>query len=158
MSDLATKAMMAPKPAPARLTVTGMLYHQRPGHDARTLVEVRYGRHLKSEEASFQREMRLDEEWVALSDLRPLEPGDKAALLVVENLVGRDRRVIPTPDELADDARRVVEVGVVESGLVLPALEIPPGEAHPCRPVDVGRLAVRCRRGTAKARITVVPE
>ncbi len=158
--------------ARARLTCVDLVYHQILPEQPIS-VEARFARELKTDEERFSRKQKLTEDWV------PLETGwvKKASMLVLKNLP-EERQTIPTPAEKAEAESHVVEVGIkvmlsqipslrdmvadgfngVPAFLIAPMPEIPPGESCRFRPMDLGAIMVRCRKGECVLGVTVVPE
>lgn len=132
----------------ARFGVVETVYWQRTGESPEGKA-VRFGRSLTTAEEPYVRRILVGEEW------QPLDPGwvEEAALMRLEN----EERGIGA----------VVEVGlaVAEEPLtqhdpdqaVHPVLLVPPGEAFRGSPERLGALRLRCRKGQARCRLTLIP-
>lgn len=139
-------------PSKARLTVVERVYHQPPDGDG-FAVESTFARELQSDEERYQRTMKVNEGWTQL------DCGwvSAASVLIIKNEEGVFRLVNPTPEEEAEAALRVLEVGLQIGTYVEPLDEIHPQESIRRCPVDLSRLVMRCRHGAAKFRLTLIP-
>lgn len=148
-----------PSPAPGmrpakrrpRLSVVQMVYHQQPDGQP-TVQEARYSRWLESDEQPYLRRMTVGEEWVAL-DVGWVE---KAGMLVLRNEGGPPSPVKLTPEQKAEAAAKVIEVGFTE-GLTGQVWLIPPGESMAGVPRNAKELRVRCQSGEVKLSVCVLP-
>lgn len=111
-------------------------------------VDSRYWRRLAlTGDRPYQRSFLVTEEPVPL-DVGWAREWPGIGLLHVSNDVGKRRQVIPTPAELAEDAKKVVELG---DWLILP------GESMRGLPKDYSQLKIRCQFGSARVTVTVYP-
>lgn len=132
---------------PPRLVVIGHYYHQNPPGQPRD-VEVRFSRALKSEDQPILgRRFTVGEEWQKLDFGWIKEPG----LIVIENLEGRFTQKIPFPEEEAAAALKVLEIGAPDH----PVMLVPTNEIASLTPA--GEVFVRCRSGSARYSLSVVP-
>ena len=135
-----------------RVTVVETIYHQVQGEQP-TTIESRYSRNLKTDEQLYQRRFTVTEDWVLL-DLG--WAGNNISLLHISNEEGKFPHKIPTPEEIEEVARRVIEVSYAPtSGM---GWSIPPGESIRGIPTRVESLFLRCVCGKAKCVLTLVPE
>lgn len=135
-----------------RVTVVEHVYHQQIGGDP-VAIETSFSRLLESEEERYQRTLKTGEAWTKLDCGHVPE----ASVLTLKNLEGVFRSVNPTPEEEAEAAKRVIEVGLWIGELIEPLDEVRPQEAIRRCPLDLSRLYVRCRCGTAKFRLMLIP-
>jgi hypothetical protein len=150
-ADLEDADKLVPAQERARLNVIECVYFQSPLHEP-TCIETRHGRFLDTEEQPYSRRMLVGEEWT------PVDTGwigEECGLLVVRNHELRRVR-IPTRDEQAEDATRVVEVNFeglpdAYSWLVLN------GESMRGLPRSTKGLKVRCRHGSTAITVTLFP-
>lgn len=133
-----------------RLTVLETIIHQSAGEEPSQLVN-KISRFLDTKEQPFERVLTATESW------QPLAPGNwvtKCGMLSVRNQAGKFPHVIPTEEQKAEEALRILEIGSTPNfadWLVLPL------ESMRGMPVDVSRLQIRCRKGSAKYTVTVFP-
>lgn len=163
-----------PDRVPARVTVVQTVYHEFPGAETAP-HESRYSVVVGSGEQAFSRVYVVGTDWA------PLERGwlERASELVLENAEGRVRQLTPSPAELAAEAARVVELGVLADEAAAPpkpgrrtmwdapaqpaprvvtVLTVRPGRSARLQPAELGRLYVRCRAGTARVQVFAVPD
>lgn len=160
-----------PPPAPAalkdRVIVLGTAQHL--SADGQTSVsESRFVYEQESDEQPCTRKARAGPEW------RPLDAGwlKEAGAVILINEEGKFPHVNPTPEERAEAAAKVVELGC------LPPLppgapaehqsaagerpvafaEIAPGRSAQFAPADLARLRVRCRKGEARYTCAAYPK
>lgn len=141
-----------PKEEHDRMTIVVRTYHQRLGKDA-VGVDRGYSRVLLTKSQTYDREITIGETAEDLDLGWIKEP----SLVVIENLVGKTgRKVIPSKEELLDEAGRIIEVIFGESEV--PGFLVPPGLAQPFLPAPGTRLRLRCRHETADLRIVALPK
>lgn len=135
-----------------RLTVVERVYHQQIGSEP-FAVESVFSRTLDSEEEHYQRTVKVNDGWTKL------DCGwvSAASVLILRNEEGVFRHTNPTPEEEAEVALRVVELGLQIGAYVETTDEVRPQESIRRCPVDLSRLMVRCRHGAAKLRLTLIP-
>lgn len=143
----------------SRLTVLDTVYWQGEGEPQ--AAESRFGRWLACGDAPFVRGLRVGERW------QPIDPGHVAAAsaILVVNDGGEVSPVNLTPEQEAEDAAKVLELGVyppghwelqkVEPVIVSP---IPPGESARLPNPPLSQLAIRCRRGQTRCTVYLFPE
>lgn len=132
----------------ARLTINELVYHQLLSESAQVVGENRTGRFLHNEEVPYNRPTTVGTEWTDL-DLKWV---DRPTQIYLENITGYDRQVIPTPEELADDDARVVEVA---NGTV-PFARVRPGESCRFEPVPGVKYLIRSRHATARLKVVAI--
>lgn len=152
-----------------RVTVIDTIYHQLPGEQP-VSIDSRFGYAVTSDERPYVRKFRLGEEWI------PVDVGwvEKISMLVISNEGVGFRTKQPSSEDLHDEASKVVEVAVLVQLpeqknrtmhdppkppplLPIPICEIPIGESMRMRPVDVGIFIIRCRQGTTRFVLNVIP-
>lgn len=131
-------------PVKPRLTVVRSVYHQLPGEEP-TAVQNRFMRTLEREEPTQKRRYTVGAEWLSLN-------AGSVAMAVVANEEGAGRQTRPTEEEAADLAAKVVEVGVGGVALAL----VRPGENLEFEPAG-GAIMLRCRSGSARVVVTLIP-
>ena len=148
----------------SRLTVVEQISYQG-GCDPGVAYRYQRSLALRTEDSPLFRRLVVGPNWTQL-DLGGI---DEPILVRLENEEGEDQRVIPTDDERAAIAARIVEVGVrtdpffrlgdpAVAASVAPLALAPPGESlrFQPHPDTVSRLTVRCQSGTARCRLLVV--
>lgn len=136
---------------PSSLSAVFMIYHQQSG-ESPTAVDGRWSRGMEGDEQPYSRKVVLGEDW------QPIDCGwckDGAGYVVIENLEGKNLQAQPTPEERRAISERVVEIGFGENPAA--CLFVLPGESHPLSPTDASEIVLRCRKGKAKATVTVYP-
>lgn len=138
---------------PARLTVVEQVCHQD-GEGEPVVAACQWGRSLITEEQPWVRKFLVGPEW------KPLETGwlTRVGMLHLANNEGKDIQRIPTREEKALLASRVIELGVSSETGVYPFLIIRPGESARLEPADLSTLLVRCQYQSARCTLTAVPE
>lgn len=142
--------LLDPAKVKDRLVVTTAVYHQ-PFREQPVSVASRFVRELETNEQAFVRRRVIDEEWQLL-DCGWINR--VASYLLLVNEEGKHRQTIPTPEELADTAERVIEVShnkLEAHWLILP------GASMQGTPVNLHHLFLRCCKGTARLSIFLVP-
>ena len=147
-------------PVRSRLTIVETIYHQPADGFPSTLLgdAVRFNHELQSDEQPYERHKFAREQW------EPLDCGwiERAGLLLIRNDEGRFS-VNPTPEQRTEVNRRVIELTFASSLVIGEAtrrecLLIPPGETYPFLPSDASQLRLRCREGTARYTLCLIPE
>lgn len=126
-------------------------FHQQPNAPP-AVADPAWGRFVESDEQPWVRQLTVGPEWQAL-DCGWVE---RAGLMVLQNTEGKFPQVIPTEEERAAVAARVVELAYKPC----PAFAtwvVRPGAAHVGEPGDVKLLRVRCRSGTARCTLYLFP-
>lgn len=141
---------IGPPPPRSRLTVIELVYHRQWGEEP-VLFEGRFGRELETHEQAYRRMITVGE------TPQPLDTGWLAGLvgmLVVANLEGRRQQVIPTEQQRAELAAKVIEVGSTNSQQVW---LVPPGESFRGWPSSPEQVTLRCQQGKAHCTVFAVP-
>jgi len=138
----------------ARITVVETIAHvgMDLGFTSPTGVEARWWRPVASAEQVYQRRLMAGPSW------QPLDSGwiEQVGMVVVENVEGHGLQVIPTPEEKAAIAARVVELGLMgDEGDCRDFACVLPGEHLRLQPTQPVHL--RCRAGEARVVVTVYP-
>lgn len=155
--------------SPSRITVVETVYFHNRGIDP-AVITSKFGRPLETDEQAFVRRATMTEDWV------PLDVGwvKKAAMIVIQNLEGRNLQVNPTPEEKLETASRVVELsfgcGVEKDEgprdmfsapkskpTPIPHILLLPGESLRLQPFTLLGIMIRSRSGSAKVVINVIP-
>lgn len=142
----------APEPQPSplkpRLTVVETVYHQDPANGP-TAFEAPFGRQLETDEQPCVRRLTVGTDWQALGGVWLAE----SCQVVLRNEEGQFHGPLPSAQQKAEAAARVVEVGV--SDMVLAVVR--PGESCRFEPADLHTIRVRCVAGSAKVTAAVFP-
>lgn len=110
-------------------------------------VESRYVHQLKTRDQPYQRSFRVGENAVPL-DIGWAREWPEIGLIHVSNDEGKNRTVIPSPSDLAELAKKMVELG---------GWLIPPGKSMRGLPKDIHKVTIRSQHGTARVTVTVYP-
>lgn len=143
-----------------RLGVNQTLYYQKMNGEQKAYTS-KYTAVCRMEEAPYERNLRVTEEWQQLDSGWFREyPGKEPEEMLLVNEEGSLLQRIPTEEEKASIASRIVEVGAVagETGIVLPVAKIKPGRSLRYSPQEVGRVWLRCRKGVARVSLVLIPE
>lgn len=136
----------------SRLTVVEHVYHQSPDEEAFE-QEIRYSRFLATDEQPFLRKLKVTEEWATISS------GwlDNCSVLLIKNASGnlRLRSVTPSPQEVEQERRKVIQVAYEDSKYHFDVLV---GETMRVSPSSLQALRIRCAEGTGRADISIIPE
>lgn len=158
-----TSDMPAFSPASvSRLTVVETMYFQPHGEDAVSLGKP-FSRQLKGEE-HWQRTIRVGPEWVEIKGCWL----EKASVIRVANDEGKTVQVIPTPEQKAVSAAKIMEVGIVAVESATATMHDPPNEpigfalvapGEDCRfePTAWERLRFRCLKGEVRITVSILP-
>jgi hypothetical protein len=141
------------------LIVVRTFYHQLGGMDA-TSVDTRYQRQLDTDEQPYVRHISLSESdgWVSFDAGWLTNVG--ASYLQLRNNVGAYARY-PTKEEKEDTLKRVVDISFTIPPMgAVPHIEVRPGEAQAFSPSsgDMSHIRLKCRHGTAKISINIIPK
>lgn len=136
-----------------RVTVIQQVYHHQPGMQP-AVVEVKSARWLDSEEQAYDRNVSVGPDWSGIDSGWVPSP----SMAVLYNREGVNLSAVPSAAELDALKAKVVEVGFAP-GDTPPsaALLVPPGEAQVMAVADVRTLRVRCRSGSARCTLTLIP-
>lgn len=149
---------------PSRLTVVESVYHQSPNSQP-IGVEARYGRLLATDEQPYVRKFtvgpqrqRLPLGWLAGTEENGGPGPACVGLLCVANDEGRQRTVMPTPEERASSDARLITLAVaVTESLSVAFAVVRPGESCRFEPSCAGNLIVWCEQGEVKCTLTALP-
>jgi hypothetical protein len=135
----------------SRLSVVEMVYHQPFGGPPTTALSdgIRFTRELESNEQPYERHKVAKEEWQQL-DCGWIE---QCGMLLIKNDEGQFF-VNPTKEDRTTVSEKVIDVTY---DALNPHYYILPGESMRVCPVNAGDLRIRCRKGTAKYTIYMVP-
>lgn len=148
--------------APARLTVNDVLCLQPAGRGIEAQpsgVESRFERWLRSDQQLYERKAKVGPDWKPLPLPGPdwIDPAD-CGMLVLQNLERADGSVIPTPEQAAEVAGRVILVGLKEGDRPPQVFaRVNPGESMRLHPVNVFEYVLSCPAGAARYSLTLVP-
>lgn len=145
-------------PSLTNIAVVEVVYCRRPGEEP-TAVESRFSRWVHTTEQPWTRRFNVGADW------QPLDCGwvEQASLLHLANNEGKNLRFVPTKEEEEQTQAKVVEVGLsiltteADRELVEPGWVVFPKETMRVQPIDLSRLRVRCRSGTARCTLTLFP-
>lgn len=138
----------------ARLGIVEQIYCYPPGA-APTLIDLREGLWLETDEQPYQRKLKVGPEWQHL-DCGWLE-GNGTSLLVLVNEEGKHLTVVPSEQQKTALALRVVDVGVFSQGLLATVAVLRPGLSLRFEPADAKALRLRSRSGEARVTLTLFP-
>lgn len=153
------KRVINPNPPPTninRLTVVEMLYHQQGVLNPESF-QHNYSRELKTDEQTYgPRRDKVGEEWQELKLGWFSDKGLNCGLLRIVNEEGGQQQRIPTPEQLAETAAKVIEY-CYKGGEAKPFL-LHPQESCRVYPSNIEGLMIRCRKGVAKYTVVAFPE
>lgn len=135
-----------------RFTVHSLFHHEKTGEKPFSM-EGGFSAEVQTDEESFSRKFRATEEFQPLN-FGWLAP-QQAGLVVIRNVEGEGLLLIPSEDEKAQIAKRVIEVAI--EGAEPCVFPIAPKQFHPFYCTDPSKLRIRCQCGSAEYRIFVVP-
>jgi len=133
-----------------RMTVVERVHHQIPGSEPGS-VESTFSRELESDEQPYLRFAKAAEDW------QPLDLGwvEQVGMLCISNDEGRNLSVVPTDDEKAETAKKILEITYNVNGeecwIVLPKESMRANPSHP------KNLFIRSQHGTVRITIYVIP-
>lgn len=142
------------------LTVVETIVHQR--LDEQPIpIESHYQVSLTSnDDPCIRRRMMVSEEWM------PLKGNwvDQCSEMLIKNETGKGAQTVPTEQESADLAAKVVEVAYVET-IDNPQIEDPsryawqilPGRSMRASPRSLADIRIRCVNGEAECTLAVFP-
>jgi len=140
-------------PTRSRLVVVENVYHQpADGFPTTAMGDTsRFHRELDSDEHPYERHKVAKGEW------EPIDHGwvDRCGMLLVRNDEGHFS-VNPTAEQVAEVLSRVIEVSFCDSQT--PSILVPPTETCRFYPTDVKQMRLRCREGTARYTLYLIPE
>lgn len=144
----------SPEARADRITCSLQLHWQPFGEDPISF-NCQYSEILEGEEELYiRRRFDLGEEWVQLDVGHIKNP----KILYVENRVGQARTTQPTPEELQTWKDAVVEVALKAGRKKFKVFDqLTWGTANKYSPPDFSDIAIRCRKGTARINIAIVP-
>lgn len=134
-----------------RMTVVDKTYHQ-PAQGEAFCCEVTFERTLMSDESVYSRKKRAGEEWQPLDCGWITEDSGRVGMLIVRNDEGKNLQRLPSDDEKAALAQKVLEVGTHD----LPLFVVPPGESLRATPAETP-LYVRCLGGECHYTVFAFP-
>lgn len=143
----------------SRLTVVEKIYFQH--EDEQPFgVDVKFGRNMQPEESDDQvyfRKNKVGLDWTVV-DHGWVCP-KKVGCLLIQNNEGNFSRLpkVPTLEQMENDRRRIIELGIIVNGEVQVISVIPPQESCRLVPIDVSNLYVRCQHEQAKFSLYVFP-
>lgn len=148
----ASKPLVIFPPLHNRLTVVDSVYYQPTDGSPTTAMgdASRFSRELQSDEQPYERHKLAKDGW------EPLDHGwiDRCGMLVLRNDEGHFA-VNPTPEQRAAVFERVIEVSFGDDKC---RILVPPLETCRFYPDDVCCMQLRCRTGTARYTLYLVPE
>ncbi len=142
-----------------RITVVSTVYLQ-PAGEKPASVESRFDRELETQEQFYTRRLKATEEW------QLIDPGwlgvDGIGMMVIANDEGKNLQTIPTDEEKADTATRVLEICFLyptkmENFPFACQWLTLPGESMQAYPSTLTGLHIRCRKDTAKFTVSLFP-
>lgn len=154
------RAGMRPGPVlRPRVLVRGDVTFEPPRDPPSTAADLTHGWETAPDEEPAARGFRAGPEWQPL--LRPVAsmiedwPGPPTRIYV-ENLAGTERQTRPTPEEVAQEAATVLELGVGgPDGRVVPFAVIRPARGMYLEPA--APTFVRCPAGPCRGRLVALP-
>lgn len=139
-----------------RMTVTGYVHYRLRDRQPVT-VPIRFTRELEKAEQLFQRYgLEAKGDWAPLQVSWP-EWESKPAQIVISNQAPEWSEV-PTPEQRADAAAKILEVGVKIGTQVVPFAWVRPGEtSFTLEPAPGAEYYVRCKSNGCKYNVYSVP-
>lgn len=151
----ATKSIPTPpQNRPKRLlTSVQSFYFEVEGQQPQSVNIPGYSRSLAEveEDQLWERHIKVSEKWASL-DYGWVE---QCAFVLLRNTEGGQIKTIPTPEQVAENAKKVIEIGF--GNKPTPLLYLHPGESQPLSPVDFKSLRIRCKSGVSRVILTAVP-
>jgi hypothetical protein len=133
-----------------RLTCVLNLYHEQDDEQPEGF-RLAFSDKLHLSSQRYNRRLKIGEDPVAL-DVGWFSP-DEIGTLLVENLEGTRFSIVPSEEELADVAKRIIHVYHPGS----PSWLIPPRRFLLAHPEDASGLLLRCGHGRARVSLTIIP-
>lgn len=149
---------------PNRLTVVDRIYYQEIGQPIYDL-ETKYAVQLQSKNHQvYEKRMRAGEQWKPLNiqwEDMDGNPITQCSELIIRNEEGVFQHTIPTEEEKQEARERVLEIALERSlqdgEIVEPILIVAPGTVMRCQPFALNGFQVRCRKGTARFTLILIP-
>lgn len=136
---------------PSRVTVVGSMYFQG-SEGERASAHTQYQRVLESTEQVYERRCKVGEEWEPV-DLGWLDKDGAAAIIHIKNEEGTFKTV-PTEEEVLESEEKVLELAFRDTA---DCWLIRPTDTFRGEPLSMNELMIRCRKGTARYSIFLVP-
>lgn len=133
-----------------RLTVVEQLYYQQPGVEA-VQIEAGYSHFVQENEQAFKRISLATPEWKSLN----LGWITKASCIIIQNRHGTDTRRTLTGEELAEQAKYVIQVRFKDSAYWM---EIAPRESVRFKTPNLAALELRSAYGEPRYIYHLIPE
>ncbi len=133
-----------------RLNVIEQIYHQQAESEP-TNIEEKYGIILESEEEPYKKKLTIGEEWTLIDTGGFAD----ASLVILRNMEGRYSIVHPTQAQIELVKERVLDVGF---GVPTAHIHIVPTTSARFNPCVLGKIHLRCRKGTCKVQLVIVPK
>lgn len=149
------------KPGMCRVVVNDVVYFHQFGKQATIPSKARYEMACKTDDLPYVRpSLKVGEDW------QPLDLGwiSNPSMLHVLNIEGMDQTRIPTSDQVAEIARKVVYLGMAVGDQIVVLSEMLPspmprmsGTDTRIRPLPEVKLFVRCLFGEARIQVAAYP-
>ncbi len=136
----------------SRVTVVEMVYHQNEGMDPVSFPS-QYSKRIEGDDESYHRRMKVGTEWRSLNEGSWVR---SASLVLIRNVTGDNRSTIPTPQEVVDVQKCILEIKGSDDAKAL--IYIPPGESCRFRPSDLSDLVIRSMYANTICVMTIIPE
>ncbi len=149
--ELSAAIPSPPKEIRNRVTIVETVSHQVSGQEAESLT-CQSAYEVASDEQSYKRHLRIGETWTPL-DLGYL--ADEAGLIVLQNTEGKGLRVIPTEEQKAATAAKVLELCGAPNDVA--CWLIHPGRSFRGFPENPKKLFLRSQSGELRCTIFVTP-
>lgn len=153
---IAPKVRVMPKPVledKDRVTINFTLTHEHccvdPVH-----LSLSCFYYPKQIEQPYQRRIKLTQEWVPLNAAWLQEI---AGVVVIRNMTGGSKGVLPTDEQKAEMAKAIVTVCPKGTDPEKTGRRIRPGHFDFCEPVNISEWVMRCEHGTAEVVLDVMP-
>lgn len=137
--------------AKSRLTIVEQVSFISP-EDPPKSDENRWSIPISSDEQPYGRKTRATPEW------KPLDCGwvKECSVLIIYNLEGKNRQKIPTEEEKAETASKVLELAL--DGTHIASIAIPPGSSIRITPIDCTAISIRSACGLLQYSYTLYPK
>lgn len=151
-------------PLSARITCLIKFHYEVPGIETSSADDITYSERLSTEEQAYQRSLSVGEEWevLDLGWIDALKGGPGCSFLCLKNSYQPWRARTPSPQELLEAQKRIIEVGMkIDVGGVVffqPLFVLPLGFGIPFCPIDLSSYRIRCKDGKGRYSIFAVPE
>lgn len=147
-------AQFVPLVQKSRIEVMGRVYLFTEAGPSEHSLRIR--REIEGDEQAYVRKVMVGE------NLQELdfgwfygESGQEAGFITIANEEGAVKKVNPTPEEMADSLKKVIEVSF--EGLPECSIQIFPGEVMPICTANPRKLRIRCSSGSVRCTLTVFP-